>query len=81
MDKQEFLKSSIESRRVVAFYYKNRLRTVHPIAIKGSALHGWQVAGETSSGRNLPCYSNYSLDGIDGLSETGETFSSEEIGR
>jgi hypothetical protein len=73
MEKQEFLENSITNQKVVEFMYKDKLRVVHPTAIKGGSLVAWQVAGETS-GRNLPCWANFSLSGIERLRETGETY-------
>lgn len=77
---QQAIINAISQRHVLRFHYKGRLRILHPHALyredqHGAAvLHAWQTGGQSST-RMPPCWGNFHLDEIIGLTVLPETFS------
>lgn len=70
---------AIRTLAVIEFHYDGRLRIVEPHCHGTSragkeVLRGYQVAGESSSGKTLG-WRLFEVDKITGLSATGESFS------
>lgn len=72
---------AIRSQRVVSCVYDRYERTVHPLVLlmnndQEYVLHCWQVGGATSSGRSIPCWSNFKISEISRFQVTPDHFSS-----
>ncbi len=77
MDKT--ISNAIINHRVLTFSYKGYPRTVHPHLLYRDdqlgkhVLHAWQTKGQSSS-RVPPCWGNFHLDEINGLTVLDGTF-------
>ncbi len=74
----EVLKSAIEERQVVCFYYENLLREVEPYVLGvtrkgGEVLRGFQTGGQTKSGR-LPCWRLFKIELVERIYLAGRSF-------
>jgi predicted DNA-binding transcriptional regulator YafY len=76
--------TAINNRNVLKFEYKGRLRILNPHALYredqhgAEVLHAWQTGGQSST-RVPPCWGNFHLDEIIGLTVLSENFSAPQV--